>query len=555
MVNVLHLLFFLILTVLNMSTASAQTFEPRSFSIKLWPPSQSTRLMLVERMTKNLSTESIFSRKYGLLTLEEASENAQQIEEKCFATANEHFEREPDGDGSSAVQLYAKETSKLILEVLKKGPKPKEERDLVVSRGVEHPKAATFDISSGRRAFIEAQEAQELLSPLAQDGTPYTKIIFSNRSFGIEAARVASPIVASLKGQLNEVDISDFVAGRPEDEALEVMRLFSSALEGSVLRYLNLSDNALGEKGIRAFGSLLKSQSRLEELYLMNDGISEEAAKALTELIPSTEKVRTLHFHNNMTGDEGALSIAEMLKQSSSLEDFRCSSTRIGSDGGIALAEALERCTRLRKLDLRDNIFGVEAGIALSKTFEKLSGITELYLSYLNLEDEGAIAICDVLQKSFPALEVLEMAGNDITVKAAASLAACVVSKQSLKKLNLSENELKDEGAVEIAKAFEEGHPSLKELDLSNNMIRRVGARSLARAVASNKPEFKLLNINGNAISDEGIDEVKEILKEGVLGPLDENDVEGEEEEEDDDAEGGEENEVEAKLQDLKVDE
>lgn len=514
--------------------------------------------MLVDRMTKNLCTESIFSRKYGLLTTEEASESAKQIEDRCFATADEHFKREPDGDGSSAVQLYAKETSKLMIEVLKKGPKPKQDSELAVIAGVGQQRTSVFDISGGRRDFIEAEEAQELLNQLTQEGNSYTKIILSNRSFGIEAARVAQPILASIKDQLTDVDISDFVAGRPEEEALEVMRIFSSALEGSVLRYLNLSDNALGEKGVRAFRSLLESQNCLEELYLMNDGISEEAAKALTELIPSTEKIKILHFHNNMTGDEGAFSIADILKRSPYLEDFQCSSTRIGSEGGIALVEALEGCGRLKKLDLRDNMFGVEAGIALSKTIEKLSGITELYLSFLNLEDEGAIAICNVLQKSSPSLEVLEMAGNGITVGAAASLAACVACKQSLKKLNLSENELKDEGAVEIAKALEEGHRELKEVDFSETMIRRVGARSLARAVASNKPEFTMLNINGNAISDEGIDEVKEILKEGVLGPLDDNDVDGEEggeEEEEEEEEGEEGNEVEVKLQDLKVNE
>ena len=76
------------------------------------------------------------------------------------------------------------------------------------------------------------------------------------------------------------------------------MNLFSNALQGNVLSSLNLSDNALGEKGVRAFGTLLKSLSSLEELYLMNDGISKEAAQAVSELIPSTEKLRVLHFHN-----------------------------------------------------------------------------------------------------------------------------------------------------------------------------------------------------------------------------------------------------------------
>uniref|UniRef100_A0ACD6A942 Uncharacterized protein n=2 Tax=Avena sativa TaxID=4498 RepID=A0ACD6A942_AVESA len=544
--------------------STAPDFQPRTFSIKLWPPSESTRLMLIERMTKNLSTESIFSRKYGLLDKEEAHKNAKRIEDLCFASADEHFKTEPDGDGSSAVQLYAKQTSKLMLEVLKKGPGTTTEPGAPVLEVAD----TVFDVSGGKRAFIEAEEAKELLSPLTKPGNSYKRICFSNRSFGIGAANVAGPILESIKTQLTEVDLSDFVAGRPEDEALDVMRIFSKALAGSVLRYLNISDNALGEKGVRAFTELLKSQGDLEELYVMNDGISEEAANALSELIPSTEKLKVLHFHNNMTGDEGAMSIAQMVKRSPNLESFRCSATRIGSDGGVALAEALGTCTRLKKLDIRDNLFGVEAGVALSKTLPKLHDLVELYLSDLNLENEGTLAITDVLKQSAPQLEILEMAGNEITAGAAKGLAECLTALQSLKKLTLAENELKDSGAVMIAQSLQEGHPDLKELDVSTNMFQRSGARCFAQAI-TNKPGFVLLNINSNYIPDEGIDEVREILKGGknsleVLGPLDENDPEGDPEDDDEeDGEGGSDEEKDgedngdgglgSKLQDLKV--
>ncbi|RWW21378.1 hypothetical protein GW17_00014470 [Ensete ventricosum] len=511
--------------------------------------------MLVENMTQNLSSESFFSRKYGLLSKEEAHENAKRIEDDCFVAASKHFEKEPDGDGSSAVQFYAKQTSKLMLEVLKRGPKPKDGESAAVDRPAAE---VVFDISGGTRAFVDAEEARSLLSPLTEQGNSFRKICLSNRSFGIDAAHVAGPILASLKEQLTEVNLSDFIAGRPEDEALEVMKIFSSALEGCVLRLLNLSDNALGEKGVRAFESLLRSQKRLEELYLMNDGISEEAAKAVCELIPCTDKLKILHFHNNMTGDEGAVAISEVLRRSPRLEDFRCSSTRVGSVGGIELAKALDTCTRLKRIDLRDNIFGVDAGMALSRTLEKLVHVKEIHLSYLNLEDEGAIAIADALKQSAPSLEGLDIAGNEITPKAAPALAGCVAVKTSLRMLILSENELRDQGAVLIGKALEEGHTQLRELDLSTNLIQRVGARCLAQAV-SNKPDFKLLNINGNAISDEGIDEVKEILKNGknsvdVLGPLDENDVEGDEDEDEGEKEGGaSEGELESGLQHLEV--
>ncbi|KAJ7980085.1 RAN GTPase activating protein 2 [Quillaja saponaria] len=526
----------------------------RPFSIKLWPPSQNTRQMLVERITNNLTTKSIFTQKYGILDKEEAEENAKRIEDVAFATANQHYEKEPDGDGGSAVQLYAKECSRLLLDVLKRELSKKESLEVVASAANTSPCESVFDISKDERAFIEAEEAEELLRPLKDSGNSFTKICFSNRSFGLEAARVAEPILISIKNQLKEVDLSDFIAGRPEAEALEVMNMFSAALEGSVLKSLNLSNNALGEKGVRAFAALLKSQTCLEELYLMNNGISEEAARAVCELIPSTEKLRVLQFHNNMTGDEGALAITEVVKQSPVLEDFRCSSTRIGSEGGVALSNALDTCTLMKKLDLRDNMFGVEGGVSLSKALPKLAELREVYLSYLNLEDDGAIAIANVLKDSTPHLEVLEMSGNDITAEAAPAIAACIAAKKLLTKLNLSENELKDEGAIHISKAVE-GHVQLKEVDMSSNLIRRVGARLLAQTL-SQKDEFKLLNINGNFISDEGIDEVKDIFKKSpdMLGPLDENDAEGVD---DDDYESGEveanEDDLEPKLKNLEI--
>lgn len=221
-----------------------------------------------------------------------------------------------------------------------------------------------FNISRGSRAFINAEEAERLLEePLSRQGNRYTKICFSNRSFGSNSARVAQPFLAPLKDQLKEVDLPDFIAGRPEDEAIEVMKMFSSVLDGCELRYQNLSDNSLGEKGVGAFESLLKSQRSLEGLYLINDGISEAAARAVCELIPCTGKLKVLQFHNNMTGDEGAIAISELVKHSPALENVRCSSTRVASEGGVALAEALGTCNNLKKLDLCDNMFGLESGL------------------------------------------------------------------------------------------------------------------------------------------------------------------------------------------------
>jgi hypothetical protein len=49
-------------------------------------------------------------------------------------------------------------------------------------------------------------------------------------------------------------------------------------------------------------------------------------------------------------------------------------------------------------------------------------------------------------------LQELELALNEITPEGATAVAACVAVKPALRRLNLRENELEDEGAVSIAK-------------------------------------------------------------------------------------------------------
>lgn len=615
--------------------ATAENHTERVFSIKLWPPSDNTRLMLVERMTSTLSSESYFSRKYGLLSKEEAAEDAKRIEDIAFVAANDHASKYPDADGRSTVQLYAQEASKLMLEALKRGPSSDRTTDPIAREAfpetveakeavemieavdsketVEEKEAAemmeavdsketvemketvgekgavemkeaveeneavemnesvevketVFDISRGSRGFVDKALATELLRPLEEPGNSYSKICFSNRSFDVEAATVAKEILMGVQKNLTDVDLADFVAGRPEAEALEVMSIFSSVLEGCVLRSLNLSDNALGEKGIRAFGSLLKSQKKLEELYFINNGISGDAARAICELLPSVERIKTLHFHNNMTGDDGAEALSDLVTKCIALEDFRCSSTRIGTQGGISLAGALGKGHSLKKLDLRDNMFGKGGGVAVSRVISGHIGLTEVYLSYLNFEDKGAIAIANSLKDAAPSLSVLEIAGNEITPKAAPAFAECLAVKSLLTKFVASENELKDEGSVIICKALLEGHDHLKELDLSTNGITGIGAKAAAETVA-NKTDFNLLNIDGNCISEEGIETVKNVLRKGtkgvsVLGSLEENNEEGEgdDEENEGESENGDEEEssdndtlLEERLQNLKV--
>ncbi|KAL8548334.1 hypothetical protein ACS0TY_007600 [Phlomoides rotata] len=296
------------------------------------------------------------------------------------------------------------------------------------------------------------------------------------------------------------VELTDFVSGRPDDEAaLEVLRIFSSALDGCNLQYLKFSNIAVKgeEEGIRALGKLLKSQNNLEELHLLKVGIRE---KAVRDLIPRTNKLRVLQFDGDPIFG-GAEYISEIVSMCSELEDFRCSNSRVYTLGKGALATALGKCIQLKKLDLRDNTLFKDAICGLSKALSGLSGLTEIYLSRTYLRSKGCTELAKALELSAPSLQVLDMAGNYIEDEAARELASCIASKKRLAKLNLSENSFKDEGAIIIAKKLDNPgtNNELCEVDLHKNKIRRDGAVAIAKAVLM-KPKLKVLNITGNDI-------------------------------------------------------
>lgn len=71
---------------------------------------------------------------------------------------------------------------------------------------------------------------------------------------------LAAAALSNIKGSLQEADLSDIIAGRPEEEALAALNIICGSLASAQLQKLNLSDNALGEKGIRACASALTTK-------------------------------------------------------------------------------------------------------------------------------------------------------------------------------------------------------------------------------------------------------------------------------------------------------
>jgi Ran GTPase-activating protein 1 len=400
-----------------------------------------------------------------------------------------------------------------------------------------------FNLDDGVREMVDEAKAREIVEKaMAEIPAPGSvrSVRLSNKSYSESAALVIAEALRSMEG-VTDADLSDMIAGKPEEEALKVLEAMCGGLAGRSLESLDLSDNAMGEKGIHACRAVLQGQSQLKTLKMCNDGLSASSMEAMRDILlrETPTSLHTLHFFNNMSGNGGAEALASMLVHCPDLENIRFSGTRAGREGSMAFAKALSECPavqagKLLRLDLADNTFGEEGGLILAEVLSRQPLLTYLNLRDAALEDEGVQAVTEALVESAPGLTLLDLSGNECTAESGEAIAACLKTKSCLVELYLEENELGSQGAKQIAVGIAK-LDKLEKLQLNSNEIGTSGAIALVKR-AMKLPGLKSLEMNGNELTEEGLVRVERMLesagKAGVLGDMDDNDFEGGDEEE-----------------------
>lgn len=409
---------------------------------------------------------------------------------------------------------------------------------------------AHFEIEQEKREVLTAERAAELLSGLG-DGVESVKL--SGKSFGDGSAAVAAAALQGAVATLRRLDLSDIIASRPEEEAKRALATIADGLASCKrLTHIDLSDNALGAKGIRAVGGLLAGQADLRELRLCNNGLAADAGKLITASLLETAPTElvTLHFHNNLLETAGSVALAPVVESSPKLADFRFSSLRLGREGAVRICRALEPriASTLVRLNLSDNTFGEEGAEALAEALGEAPLLESVLLRDSGLGDDGVKVVCEALASNAPKLTVLDVSGNEMASGGAKGLAK-LLAVGKVKEVRAEDNELGSGGAVRIAGAIT-ASAALEVLDVKGSEIGGRGASALAKA-CSHAASIKEVALNGNCIPEEVVSTIEDLLGE-KLGSLSDNDEEGDEDEDDDEEDEGEEEEEDEGQQEAK---
>nr|XP_061796604.1 NACHT, LRR and PYD domains-containing protein 12-like [Nerophis lumbriciformis] len=264
----------------------------------------------------------------------------------------------------------------------------------------------------------------------------------------------------------------------PLAEALE--------LNHSNLQELDLSYNDLSDEGMDIlFVGLVSQHCILESLKLLVCNITEGGCISLAKALKLNHShLQELDLSSNSLSDKGVAILSKGLASPHCiLKILRLERCGITEQGCVSLAEALElNHSHLQQLDLSQNKFS----------------------------DEGVESLSDGLASPHCILKVLRLSCCGITKKGCLSLAdALELNPSHLQQLDLSQNELSDEGVKILSKGLASPHSILKVLRLENCLITKIGCFSVA------KLNPQRLDLSWNNLLDDGV----KILLEGLASP------------------------------------
>ncbi|XP_077086509.1 NACHT, LRR and PYD domains-containing protein 12-like isoform X2 [Siphateles boraxobius] len=305
----------------------------------------------------------------------------------------------------------------------------------------------------------------------------------------------------------------------------------------SHLRALDLSENKLGDSGVKLLSTVLENpHCKLENLRLLKCGVTDECCAALASALRSNPShLRELEVSYNKLDSGVNLLSAGLDNLHCKLENLRLSYCGVTDEGCAALASALRsNPSHLRELDLSGNKLGdsgvtplfallenphcklenlrlMKCGVtdegcaALASSLKSNpSHLRQLYLS--NLGDLGLKSLSAVLENPHCKVERLWLWKCGVSDEGCAGLASALRSNPSyLRKLDLSFNNLGDSGVKLLSAGLENSHCKLEELGLISCGVTYEGCAALALALRSNPSHLRTLDLNGNKLGDSGV--------------------------------------------------
>ncbi|XP_078022816.1 NACHT, LRR and PYD domains-containing protein 12-like isoform X13 [Epinephelus lanceolatus] len=265
------------------------------------------------------------------------------------------------------------------------------------------------------------------------------------------------------------------------------------SLKSSSLEELDLSRNKLQDSGVMLLSDGLKSPNcKLQRLSLKSCWLSAGCCRPLTSALSSSSDLKELDLSWNYLMDQGAELLSDWLrKPQCRLETLRLADCQFTERGCAALGSSLKsNPAHLRVLDLEDN----------------------------DLTDGGVTKLCEFLAEPRCGLETLSLKSCRLSAERCRPLTSALSSSSDLKELDLSWNDLMDQGAELLSDWLRKPQCRLKTLRLALCEFTERGCAALGSSLKSNPAHLRVLDLTGNDLRDGDVTKLCEFLAEPRCG-------------------------------------
>ncbi|XP_073515230.1 protein NLRC5 [Phyllobates terribilis] len=305
--------------------------------------------------------------------------------------------------------------------------------------------------------------------------------------------------------------ISDFLASLPALKIIKlafvnmshigVKHLTKSLQHCQSIQDIDLSNNAIGEEGVKCVTHLLTQKRNLYNIDVCGCGFSttsEEGRQFITELSKCPD-LQEINLQDMSLDDDSLLVLCQALPQMPSIRKLVLANNKITYKGVFHLAENITHCSNIESIDLSCNSIGDLSMEKFAILLTSLKSLKKIKLSQCNISSMGELKLAEALKQS-PLMEEIDLSGNNFENKAACHLFASLSQLQQLKVLHLRSCGLgvKSESALMEALG---SCQQMEDISLSENTFSELFLLKLAERL----PHFRLLrklDLKFCAISD-----------------------------------------------------
>ncbi|KAG7208742.1 hypothetical protein KM043_014938 [Ampulex compressa] len=322
--------------------------------------------------------------------------------------------------------------------------------------------------------------------------------------------------------QLENLDISDNRTGQLDLKGVTLDQNHSEPLEEILKRVqfdkVNLEGTSLDEESSVILFDMLEYYESAKHLNIScNQDIGARGWQACSHMIKKTQCLEQLEAKDVTLNEQYMTILSRTLRLVCHLHVLKLENCGLSGRAIVILVTALKMNTGIRELYLADNGLDLYDAIQLGSLLRLNNHLQLLDISNNNIQDEGVHDILEGLinqvneDKDGKGLNILILWNNRLTQKSSPYFNRIITFSKTLETLNIGQNMLTDEMLITVKEALKKNHVLL-QLGMQSTELTCSGIVALSEVLETNKV-LRRIDLRDNSIQMTGMRALTAVLK------------------------------------------